>query len=215
MLDLFHESLTSHGISCDRQHFHGFLKAVDTRAKHSRSPWLRLPPDAHGSARPSEPAGALCTGGGEAKQRAATQRSREYFQRHRVLAFDEAHVLNIGDALLMKAAAPGTATVATVATGWALGRCWAPSAVAFLEPYFRAGGVVVATSNVSRCKHAGSGCVPGVLSWVNPQPLRAGAGEVAPDDLYASGVNRETFIPFIDTLRKTSWGSARALEYKL
>jgi hypothetical protein len=30
MLDLFHESLTSKGISCDRQHFHGFLKAVDT-----------------------------------------------------------------------------------------------------------------------------------------------------------------------------------------
>ena len=29
--------------------------------------------------------------------------SQEYFKQHRVLAFDEAHVLNIGDALLMKA----------------------------------------------------------------------------------------------------------------
>ena len=28
---------------------------------------------------------------------------QEYFQKHRVLAFDEAHVLNIGDALLIKA----------------------------------------------------------------------------------------------------------------
>ena len=30
MLDLFHESLRANGVSCDRQHFHGFLKAVDT-----------------------------------------------------------------------------------------------------------------------------------------------------------------------------------------
>ncbi|CAL1160844.1 unnamed protein product [Cladocopium goreaui] len=120
MLDLFHESLTSKGISCDRQHFHGFLKAVDTSyhkmrmAKRGQSNLL-----------------ARC--------------AEEYVQKHRVLAFDEAHVLNIGDALLIKA---------------------------FLEPYFKAGGVVVATSNV------------------------------APDDLYASGVNRETFMPFIDTLRR-------------
>lgn len=121
MLDLFHESLTSKGISCDRQHFHGFLKAVDTSyhkmrmAKRGQSNLL-----------------ARC--------------AEEYVQKHRVLAFDEAHVLNIGDALLIKA---------------------------FLEPYFKAGGVVVATSNV------------------------------APDDLYASGVNRETFMPFIDTLRRS------------
>jgi len=121
MLDLFHESLRANGVSCDRQHFHGFLKAVDTSyhkmrlAKRGQSNLL-----------------ARC--------------AEEYFKQHRVLAFDEAHVLNIGDALLMKA---------------------------FLEAYFHAGGVVVATSNV------------------------------APDDLYASGVNRETFMPFIDTLRKS------------
>ena len=30
---------------------------------------------------------------------------QEYVQKHRVLAFDEAHVLNIGDALLIKAVA--------------------------------------------------------------------------------------------------------------
>ena len=38
-----------------------------------------------------------------------------------------------------------------------------------------------------------------VHSWHLPisQPF-----QVAPDDLYASGVNRETFMPFIDTLRR-------------
>eukprot|EP00435_Cladocopium_sp_Y103_P030867 s3170_g7.t1 len=121
MLDLFHESLTSKGISCDRQHFHGFLKAVDTSYHKMRM-----------------------TKRGQSNLLARC--AEEYFQKHRVLAFDEAHVLNIGDALLIKA---------------------------FLEPYFKAGGVVVATSNV------------------------------APDDLYASGVNRETFMPFIDTLRRS------------
>jgi len=41
----------------------------------------------------------------------------------------------------------------------------------FFEAYFAAGGVMVATSNV------------------------------APDDLYASGINREVFLPFLDALR--------------
>eukprot|EP00913_Durusdinium_trenchii_P001890 g1749.t1 len=84
--------------------------------------------------------------GGTGLGPALEDRSQDYFARCPILAFDEAHVLNIGDALLMKA---------------------------FMEAYFRAGGVVVATSNV------------------------------APDDLYASGVNRETFMPFIDTLRQS------------
>ncbi|CAK9109999.1 unnamed protein product, partial [Durusdinium trenchii] len=121
MLDLFHESLIAKGFNCDRQHFHGFLKEVDIIYHKMRQ-----------------------TQRGQSNLLARC--AEDYFARCPILAFDEAHVLNIGDALLMKA---------------------------FMEAYFRAGGVVVATSNV------------------------------APDDLYASGVNRETFMPFIDTLRQS------------
>ncbi|CAE8730170.1 unnamed protein product, partial [Polarella glacialis] len=70
--------------------------------------------------------------------------AEEYKEEFPVLAFDEAHVLNVGDALMLRA---------------------------FFEAYFKAGGVMVATSNV------------------------------APDDLYASGINREVFLPFLDALK--------------
>jgi len=71
--------------------------------------------------------------------------AQEYKDEFPALAFDEAHVLNVGDALMLRA---------------------------FFEAYFKAGGVMVATSNV------------------------------APDDLYASGINREVFLPFLDALRE-------------
>ncbi|CAJ1445757.1 unnamed protein product [Effrenium voratum] len=122
MLDMFHEAVTSGGVSSDRQHFHGLCKAVDM-SYHKMMYGGKAPPKAN--------AWSYC--------------AQEYRERYQVLAFDEAHVLNIGDAMRIKI---------------------------FMEEYFRAGGVVVATSNV------------------------------APDDLYASGVNRETFLPFIETLRK-------------
>eukprot|EP00930_Biecheleria_cincta_P086967 TRINITY_DN76228_c0_g1_i1.p1 TRINITY_DN76228_c0_g1~~TRINITY_DN76228_c0_g1_i1.p1 ORF type:complete len:536 (-),score=114.47 TRINITY_DN76228_c0_g1_i1:40-1611(-) len=120
MLDLFHQELTAAGINCQRQHFHEFLQAV-----HMRLHKLR--------------------------QRIGSQPSllalsaREYKEEFPVLAFDEAHVLNVGDALMLRT---------------------------FFEAYFQAGGVMVATSNV------------------------------APDDLYASGINREVFLPFLDALRE-------------
>lgn len=120
MLDLFHQELSAAGISCQRQHFHEFLQAVHTRLHKLR-------------------------------QRIGSQPSllalsaREYKEEFPVLAFDEAHVLNVGDALMLRT---------------------------FFEAYFQAGGVMVATSNV------------------------------APDDLYASGINREVFLPFLDALRE-------------
>lgn len=120
MLDLFYKELTASGVRCERQHFHEFLQAV-----HRRLHLLRKRVG-------SEP-GLL--------RRAAY----EYKDDFPVLAFDEAHVLNVGDALMLRT---------------------------FFEAYFEAGGVMVATSNV------------------------------APDDLYASGINREVFLPFLDALKE-------------
>lgn len=119
MLDLFHQEVMAGGISCDRQHFHEFLQDVHLRQHRLRK---RVAPR-QGIIR-------LC--------------AEEYKKEFPVLAFDEAHVLNVGDALMLRM---------------------------FFEAYFDAGGVLVATSNV------------------------------APDDLYASGINREVFLPFLDALR--------------
>jgi len=120
MLDLFHQQVSAAGISCQRQHFHEFLQAVHTRLHKLRQ---RIG---------SQP-------------RLLALAAEEYKQEFPVLAFDEAHVLNVGDALMLRT---------------------------FFEAYFNAGGIMVATSNV------------------------------APDDLYASGINREVFLPFLDALRE-------------
>eukprot|EP00933_Yihiella_yeosuensis_P029953 TRINITY_DN23605_c0_g1_i1.p1 TRINITY_DN23605_c0_g1~~TRINITY_DN23605_c0_g1_i1.p1 ORF type:complete len:517 (-),score=80.59 TRINITY_DN23605_c0_g1_i1:320-1870(-) len=119
MLDLFHQEVTAAGIKCNRQHFHEFLQDV-----HSRLHKLR------------QRVGAM--------QGLLGLAAEEYKQEFPVLAFDEAHVLNVGDALMLRT---------------------------FFEAYFQAGGVMVATSNV------------------------------APDDLYSSGINREVFLPFLNALR--------------
>lgn len=119
MLDLFHQEVSAGGISCQRQHFHEFLQAVHTRLHKLR-----------GRVGAQRNLLGLC--------------AQEYHGEFPVLAFDEAHVLNVGDALMLRS---------------------------FFEAYFEAGGVLVATSNV------------------------------APDDLYSSGINREVFLPFLDALR--------------
>eukprot|EP00747_Dinoflagellata_sp_TGD_P207919 gnl/TRDRNA2_/TRDRNA2_81452_c0_seq1.p1 gnl/TRDRNA2_/TRDRNA2_81452_c0~~gnl/TRDRNA2_/TRDRNA2_81452_c0_seq1.p1 ORF type:complete len:561 (+),score=98.79 gnl/TRDRNA2_/TRDRNA2_81452_c0_seq1:30-1685(+) len=120
MLDLFHQEVTASGVPCQRQHFHEFLQAVHTRLHKLRG---RVGPSRNLLGRAAE----------------------EYREEFPCLAFDEAHVLNVGDALMLRT---------------------------FFEAYFNAGGVVVATSNV------------------------------APDDLYASGINREVFLPFLNALRE-------------
>jgi len=119
MLDLFHQELTAAGISCERQHFHAFMQNMNHRLHKLR-------------------------GRVGAQQGLLARCAQEYKDEFSVLAFDEAHVLNVGDALMLRT---------------------------FFLGFFHAGGVVVATSNV------------------------------APDDLYASGINREVFLPFLDTLR--------------
>lgn len=120
MLDLFHEEVKKAGISSRRQHFHEFLQDVHRRLHELR-----------GRVGPMRGLLARC--------------AEEFRQEFPVLAFDEAHVLNVGDALMLRS---------------------------FFEAYFKAGGLMVATSNV------------------------------APDDLYASGINREVFLPFLDALRE-------------
>ena len=65
MLDLFHDHLSSLGLSCDRQHFHGLLRSVDTRYHQMRS-------QSKGS-------------------KLLARCAEDYFKQFPVLAFDEAH----------------------------------------------------------------------------------------------------------------------------
>jgi len=118
MLDMFHEAVLASGIPSRRVHFHDFMLDLNKELHRIRK--------AEGSL--SDPLGKV---------------ARSYLEKSPLLCFDECHVLNVGDAMMMRA---------------------------FFERLFAAGGCVVATSNL------------------------------APDQLYSSGINREVFQPFIDAV---------------
>jgi cell division protein ZapE len=118
-LDMFHARCLELGVPCRRTHFHEFILDVHVQYHEARK---------RGSAKGlyEEVASGL----------AATSP---------VFAFDECHVLNVSDAMIMKSV---------------------------MSSLFDAGCVVVATSNLS------------------------------PKALYASGLNREVFAPFLSTLEE-------------
>eukprot|EP00927_Polykrikos_kofoidii_P009753 TRINITY_DN14086_c0_g1_i1.p1 TRINITY_DN14086_c0_g1~~TRINITY_DN14086_c0_g1_i1.p1 ORF type:complete len:511 (-),score=65.64 TRINITY_DN14086_c0_g1_i1:190-1722(-) len=120
MMDMFYDSVRSSGVACRRAHFHDFM--------------LEINRDLH----------ALRKEFGSVTKPLARV-AQNFVAKTPLLCFDECHVLNVGDALLMRA---------------------------FFEELFKAGGTVVATSNL------------------------------APDELYSSGINREVFQPFIDVILK-------------
>lgn len=116
VMDMFHEALVSAGIPSRRVHMHDFMVDVDTRMHRVRK--------AQGNMR--NPLAKVAQG---------------FVQESPLLCFDECHMLNIGDAMIIRS---------------------------FFEQFFAAGGTVVTTSNL------------------------------APEDLYSAGINRELFQPFID-----------------
>mmetsp|Transcript_103368 Transcript_103368/g.267361 ORF Transcript_103368/g.267361 Transcript_103368/m.267361 type:complete len:518 (-) Transcript_103368:116-1669(-) len=118
MMDMFHEALVANGIPSRRAHFHDFMLDLNKELHRIRS--------AEGGV--SDPLARVAA---------------SYLEKSPLLCFDECHVLNVGDAMMMRA---------------------------FFERLFAAGGTVVATSNL------------------------------APDQLYSSGINREVFQPFIDAV---------------
>eukprot|EP00927_Polykrikos_kofoidii_P009754 TRINITY_DN14086_c0_g2_i1.p1 TRINITY_DN14086_c0_g2~~TRINITY_DN14086_c0_g2_i1.p1 ORF type:complete len:529 (-),score=60.63 TRINITY_DN14086_c0_g2_i1:242-1762(-) len=120
MMDMFYESVRSSGVACRRVHFHDFMLEMNKEMHALR-----------------KKCGAVVNPLGRVAQNFVAETP--------LLCFDECHVLNVGDALLMRA---------------------------FFEELFKAGGIVVATSNL------------------------------APDELYSSGINREVFQPFIDVVLK-------------
>eukprot|EP00811_Abedinium_folium_P034713 NODE_7572_length_1567_cov_4.956250.p1 GENE.NODE_7572_length_1567_cov_4.956250~~NODE_7572_length_1567_cov_4.956250.p1 ORF type:complete len:403 (-),score=106.71 NODE_7572_length_1567_cov_4.956250:110-1318(-) len=116
VMDMFHEASVSAGIPSRRVHMHDFMVDIDTRMHRIRT--------AQGNMR--NPLAKV---------------AQEYVRESPLLCFDECHMLNIGDAMIIRS---------------------------FFEHLFAAGGTVVTTSNL------------------------------APDDLYSAGINRELFQPFID-----------------
>lgn len=120
MMDMFHELVQESGLRSRRAHFHDFM--------------LDMNRDLH---RIRQQVGGV-------KDPLALV-AQDFVKQSPLLCFDECHVLNVGDALLMRS---------------------------FFERLFEAGGTVVATSNL------------------------------APDELYSSGINREVFQPFIDAIMK-------------
>jgi len=105
MLDMFHESLLESGIPSRRAHFHDFMLDIN-RELH------RIRKQVGGVADPL----ALVAKG--------------FLEKSPLLCFDECHVLNVGDAMMMRA---------------------------FFERLFEAGGTVVATSNLAPDKLYSSG----------------------------------------------------------
>lgn len=120
MMDMFHEAVRGAGLPSRRAHFHDFM--------------LDMNRDLH---RIRKQLGAVAD--------PLAHVARNFVAESPLLCFDECHVLNVGDALMMRA---------------------------FFERLFEAGGTVVATSNL------------------------------APNELYSSGINREVFQPFIDSILK-------------
>lgn len=125
MLDMFHGALLEQGITSRRVHFHDMVLDIHQRLHHIRV--------ADRSA-PDSPTKAL---------HPMVRVVKTFLKETQVLCFDEVHVLNVGDAMLMRG---------------------------FFEQLLSAGGVVVATSNL------------------------------APGALYASGINRDAFMPFVSKL---------------
>lgn len=120
MMDMFYENIRASNIPSRRAHFHDFMLEMNRDMHQLRK-----------------------AVGGVSNPLARV--AQDFVARTPLLCFDECHVLNVGDALLMRA---------------------------FFENLFKAGGTVVATSNL------------------------------APDELYSSGINREVFQPFIDVILK-------------
>lgn len=118
MMDMFHEVVQEAGLPSRRAHFHDFMLDMNRELHRIRK-----------------------TVGGVQDPMALV--AKAFVDQSPLLCFDECHVLNVGDALLMRS---------------------------FFQHLFRAGGTVVATSNL------------------------------APDELYSSGINREVFQPFIDAI---------------
>lgn len=118
LMDMFHEAACSRGLPSRRAHFHDFMLDMNRELHRIRKEVGAI----------RDPMALV---------------ARRFVQESRLLCFDECHVLNVGDALLMRA---------------------------FFERLFEAGGVVVATSNL------------------------------APNELYSSGINREVFQPFIEAV---------------
>mmetsp|Transcript_75566 Transcript_75566/g.179548 ORF Transcript_75566/g.179548 Transcript_75566/m.179548 type:complete len:492 (+) Transcript_75566:82-1557(+) len=120
MMDMFHHAVTKRGLPSRRAHFHDFMLDMNSSLHRIRK----------SVGKTSDPLALV---------------AREFVETSPLLCFDECHVLNVGDALLMRS---------------------------FFEHLFKAGGTVVATSNL------------------------------APDELYSSGINREVFQPFIDAIMR-------------
>lgn len=130
MLDLFHEVLLESGVPSKRAHFHDFMLEVN-RELH------RLRKEVGSMADPLRLV------------------AESFLQKSPLLCFDECHVLNVGDAMIMRA---------------------------FFERLFAAGGTVVATSNLAPDKLYSSGInrevfqpfIDAVLQHCDAVHLRAG-----------------------------------------
>eukprot|EP00428_Durinskia_dybowskii_P056661 CAMPEP_0170327362 /NCGR_PEP_ID=MMETSP0116_2-20130129/64570_1 /TAXON_ID=400756 /ORGANISM="Durinskia baltica, Strain CSIRO CS-38" /LENGTH=524 /DNA_ID=CAMNT_0010580443 /DNA_START=25 /DNA_END=1596 /DNA_ORIENTATION=- len=118
MMDMFHQAVCESGLPSRRAHFHDFMLDMNRELHRIR-----------------REVGGI--------QDPLAKVAQNFVKESPLLCFDECHVLNVGDALLMRS---------------------------FFERLFEAGGIVVATSNL------------------------------APDELYSSGINREVFQPFIDAM---------------
>jgi cell division protein ZapE len=123
-----------------RVHFHAFMQEVHARLHALRQAVARGKSDRGGADRAKSDRGGADRGGGESLPRLAAEMAAEAW----LLCFDEFHVVNIADAMI-------------------LGRLF--------EALLENGVIVVLTSNS------------------------------APDDLYAEGLKRENFLPFIGLLK--------------
>lgn len=118
MMDMFYDRVREQGVASHRAHFHDFMLDMNKSLHRIRKDVGKM----------ADPLALV---------------AQEFVSSTPLLCFDECHVLNVGDALLM---------------------------CSFFKHLFKAGGTVVATSNL------------------------------APEELYSSGINREVFQPFIDSI---------------